>query len=329
MFHNREIRRFAALLCALTAASAGVGFLLSPAAGALALASAAAFCAAFFAFTRARYARLARLSDEIDRVLHNADHLYIAEAEEGELSILHSEITKMTLRIREQNEALKREKEHLADSLADVAHQLRTPLTSVSLLLSLLESEPDADRRRAFLREAEELFSQMDWLLDALLKLSRLDAGIVTFQNEEIEVERLLSEAVRPFLISMELHDIALQQRVPGGMTVRGDGRWLSQAVSNLLKNCLQSAGDGGRIEIVCADTPLYAEIVLHDSGPGFESADLPRLFERFYRGKSTNAAGYGIGLALCRSILVRQGATIAAKNHPQGGAMFVIRFPK
>lgn len=329
MLHNREIRRFAALLCALAAAFAAVGFLLSPAAGALALASAAAFSAAFFAFTRARYVRLARLSDEIDRVLHNADHLYIAEAEEGELSILHSEITKMTLRIREQNEALKREKEHLADSLADVAHQLRTPLTSVSLLLSLLEGEPDADRRRAFLREAEELFSRMDWLLDALLKLSRLDAGIVTFQNEEIEVERLLSDAARPFLISMELHDIALLKRVPRGMTVRGDGHWLSQAVSNLLKNCLQSAGDGGRIEIVCADTPLYAEIVLHDSGPGFESGDLPRLFERFYRGKSTNAAGYGIGLALCRSILVRQGATIAAKNHPQGGAMFVIRFPK
>lgn len=329
MFRSREIRRFAALLCALTAAFAAAGFLLSPAAGALALASAAAFCAAFFAFTRARYGRLARLSEEIDRVLHDADHLFIAEAEEGELSILHSEITKMTLRIREQNEALRREKEHLADSLADVAHQLRTPLTSANPDPVAAEGGADGERRMAFLREAEELLSQMDWLLDSLLKLSRLDAGIVAFQSEEIEMERLLNAAARPLLISMELHGIALQTRVPPGMTIRGDGLWLTQALSNLLKNCMQSAGDGGRIEIACADTPLYGEIVLHDSGPGFESGDLPHLFERFYRGKNTNAAGYGIGLNLCKTILVRQGGTIAAKNHPQGGAMFILRFPK
>jgi signal transduction histidine kinase len=111
-------------------------------------------------------------------VLHNADHLYIGEVDEGELSILQSEITKMTLRIREQNQALKKEKEHLADSLADIAHQLRTPLTSVNLILSLLENNSNEHERKALIRETKELFVQMDWLLTSLLKLSRLDAGI-------------------------------------------------------------------------------------------------------------------------------------------------------
>ena len=119
----------------------------------------------------------------------------------------------MTLRIREQNDRLKQEKEHLADSLADIAHQLRTPLTSAGLILSLLEQEPDERRRKALLRETEELFSQVDWLLTSLLKLSRLDAGIVVFQEEKTEVEKLLESSLRPLLIPMELHEITLQKK--------------------------------------------------------------------------------------------------------------------
>ena len=131
------------LFDAITAVAATIGFVIHPAAGIMSLASAAAFGTAFLAFTKARYKSISQISDQIDLVLHNADHLYINESDEGELSILQSEITKMTLRIREQNEALKKEKEHLADSLADIAHQLRTPLTSVYLILSLLENNPD------------------------------------------------------------------------------------------------------------------------------------------------------------------------------------------
>ncbi|MCQ4637744.1 HAMP domain-containing histidine kinase [Anaerovorax odorimutans] len=329
MFRNKEVRQFAAVFVGITAVTAAIGFSIRPAAGILMLLSAAAFWAAFFVFTKARYKRIAQISDQIDLVLHNTDRLYIGGGEEGELSILQSEITKMVLRIREQNDALKKEKGHLADSLADIAHQLRTPLTSVNLILSLLGNEPDENKRKALLREAEELLAQMDRLLNSLLKLSRLDAGIVVFQSEPIDVKRLIHTALRPFLISMELHNIDLQVRVPEGTAIEGDSDWLSEAIENLMKNCIQSVGDHGKIEIVCEDTLLFTEIMLHDSGPGFKKEDLPHLFERFYRGKNSTAAGYGIGLALCRTIIMRQGGTIAAKNHPQGGAIFVIRFPK
>lgn len=124
--------------------------------------------------------------------------------DEGELSILHSEITKKMQRIREQNDALKQDKIRLADSLADIAHQLRTPLTSANLILSLLSDTADENERRAFLRETEELLVQMDWLITSLLKLSRLDAGVVVFQRGPVDVNGLIRSSLCPFLITMD-----------------------------------------------------------------------------------------------------------------------------
>jgi signal transduction histidine kinase len=329
MFRNREFRQFTILFSLIAVAVVVLGFAINTAAGILAMASAAAFGTAFFAFTQARYKSIARISDQIDLVLHNADHLYIGESDEGELSILHSEITKMMLRIREQNDALKKEKEQLADSLADIAHQLRTPLTSANLILSLLANNPDENERKAFVRETEELLLRMDWLITSLLKISRLDAGIVVFQSEQIEVNHLIRAALRPFLIPMELHNIDMQIEAPKGMIILGDSGWLSEAIQNILKNCIESAGENGKITVVCTNNPLFTEIAIHDSGAGFEKEELPYLFDRFYRGKNSNATGYGIGLALCKMIITRQGGTITAKNHPLGGAIFTLRFPK
>jgi hypothetical protein len=329
MLRNREFKQFSILFSLIAATSVTLGFAINTAAGILVTSSATAFGIAFFAFTKARYKSIAQISNQIDLVLHNADHLYIGESDEGELSILQSEITKMTLRIREQNDTLKKEKVHLADSLADIAHQLRTPLTSVNLILSLLENNPDENERKELLRETEELLVRMDWLITSLLRLSRLDAGIVVFQSEQIDVTNLISTALRPFLIPMELHGIDVQINAPNGIMIEGDLGWLSEAIQNILKNCMESAGDNGKIEIACTDNPLFTEITIHDSGAGFEKEDLPSLFDRFYRGKNPNATGYGIGLALCKMIITRQGGTITAKNHPQGGAIFSIRFPK
>lgn len=329
MFRNREIRQFAVVFTAITVTAAAAGFAIQPVAGILVLASAAALGTVFLVFTKARYKSIAKLSEQIDLVLHNSDHLFIGETNEGELSILQSEITKMTLRIREQNDALKREKEHLAESMADIAHQLRTPLTSVNLILSLLENNPDEKERKAMIRETKELFVQMDWLLASLLKLSRLDAGIVVFHRKEIDVHDLISGALHPFLISMDLHNITLQTDVPKEIFIQGDSGWLSEAIQNILKNCMESAGDNGKIVIACRGNPLFTEITIRDSGAGFAKEDLPHLFDRFYRGKHAEATGYGIGLALCKTIITRQGGTITAKNYPQGGAVFSIRFPK
>lgn len=329
MLRNKELERLTAVLLLITAAATIAGFFIDPAAAVLALVLAASFGTVFFIFTRARYRSIAHISYEIDQVLHNAEHLYISESEEGELSILQSEITKMTLRIREQNDALKREKKHLADSLADIAHQLRTPLTSANIILSLLANSSDETERKSLVRETEELFIHMDRLLTSLLKLSRLDAGIVVFQKEQVHTDSLIKTSLRPFLIPMELHNISLHMTLPQGITIEGDADWLSEAIQNILKNCIEGTGDNGSIEIACEDNPIFTQITIRDRGPGFKEEELPFLFDRFYRGTGSGTAGYGIGLALCRTIITRQGGSITAKNHPQGGALFSIRFPK
>ncbi len=329
MFRNREIRKFAALFLLIAGGTAATAYKIHPAAGLLAAFSACLFGLLFFLFTRERYKRIARLSEEIDQVLHDGDQACIADCEEGELSILKSEVEKMTLRIREQNSALKKEKERLAQSLADIAHQLRTPLTSANIILSLLENNPQEEERTELLRETEQLFSRMDMLLTSLLKLSQLDAGIIIFKKENIDVKELVEAALHPLLIPFELHEITPKLSVPEGIFIEGDFDWLSQGLLNVLKNCMESAGDKGEIFIACQDTPLYTEITVRDSGKGFKPEELSRIFDRYYRGKDTRATGFGIGLALCRTIITRQGGIITAKNHPEGGAVFAIRFPK
>lgn len=329
MFRNKEIRQAAILYLTITCIFTIVGSMLCPAAGILELVSALLLGTVFNIFTKKRYQSIAQLSEQIDMVLHGAERLYISETDEGELSILKSEIVKMTLRIREQNEALKNEKKHLADSLADISHQLRTPLTSVNIILSLLEKNTDKKEQKTLLREAGELFGQMDFLLASLLKLSRLDAGIVVFKKEQIDISNLVSVSLRPFLISMELHNIQIQTDIPEGIEISGDFKWLSEAFQNMIKNSMESVGDNGKIKIACEDNPLFTQITFHDDGAGFEKEDIPHLFERFYRGKDADATGYGIGLALCRTIIMRQGGTVTAKNHPQGGAIFYVRFLK
>lgn len=329
MFRNKEIRQAAILYLTITCIFTIVGSMFCPAAGILELVSALLLGTVFNIFTKKRYQSIAQLSEQIDMVLHGAERLYISETDEGELSILQSEIVKMTLRIREQNEALKNEKKHLADSLADISHQLRTPLTSVNIILSLLEKNTDKKEQKTLLREAGELFGQMDFLLASLLKLSRLDAGIVVFKKEQIDISNLVSVSLRPFLISMELHNIQIQTDIPEGIEISGDFKWLSEAFQNMIKNSMESVGDNGKIKIACEDNPLFTQITFHDDGAGFEKEDIPHLFERFYRGKDADATGYGIGLALCRTIIMRQGGTVTAKNHPQGGAIFYVRFLK
>lgn len=329
MLRNRAFKRFAVVFSLMALLFILLGFMIHPAAGILVTVSAAAFGTAFFVYTKARYQSIAQISEQIDLVLHGDDCLDMAELDEGELSILHSEVRKMTLRIREQNDRLKKEKTHLADSLANIAHQLRTPLTSVNLLLSLLANSTDEKEQRAFGREAEDLLVRMDWLITALLKLSRLDAGVVTFQCTPINLKGLIGTALLPLQIPMELHAIKLKIDVSELIVIQGDAGWLSEALQNILKNCMENTEEGGEIEIVGTDTPLFTELSIHDSGPGFSDEDLPCLFDRFYRGKNPKSSGYGIGLALSKMILTGQGATITAKNHPQSGAIFTLRFPK
>lgn len=277
---------------------------------------------------RRRYGRIAGFSLDINRILHGDSQIYLEKYTEGELGILQNEVYKMTVRLREQKQQLLDDKAYLADSLADISHQLRTPLTSINLLVSFL-SEPEVSykRRQELTRELYRLLSRIDWLITALLKMSKLDAETVLFQKETVSLEELVKKAVEPVLISMELKGQGLAVDVEGDVDC--DMSWTCEAITNILKNCMEHTPDGGHLEVRGRQNAIYTEIFIRDDGKGIAKEDLPHVFERFYKGKNSSESSYGIGLALSRIIVASQGGTIKAENNPIKGAKFTIRFYK
>ena len=278
--------------------------------------------------TYKRYRRIASLADDINHVLHGDSPIDFDNYSEGELSILHSEIYKMTVRLREQQQKLLSDKEYLADSLADISHQIRTPLTSINLLVERLSASGLTDEcRHQLTNELYGLLDRIDWLITTLLKISKLDAGTVQFNKETVSMETLINKSCAPLLIPIELRGQELIIRAEG--TFYGDPAWTSEAVGNIVKNCMEHTPDGGKIEIEAAENALYSEIIIKDNGTGISPEDLPHIFERFYKGKNSDGKSFGIGLALSRMIIAGQKGTVKAENRKNTGAMFTLRFYK
>ena len=273
---------------------------------------------------------LRRLSGEMDRILHGSGELVLSSYEEGVISILRDEIYKMTVRLREQSETLTEDKEALADSLADISHQIRTPLTTLNLMTARMMREgDDPEQRKRILREMNRMLERIDWLITALLKMSKLDAGAIRLEPADISMEGFLKKVLEPFEIQMDLRDQWCRIEGTEGMTFTADEAWTLEAVRNVVKNSLEYTPDGKALEISCVDNPLYTEISVCDSGPGIDPEDLPHLFDRFYKGKNAGSSSFGIGLALAQSIMSRQNGVIRAENRKEGGSRFRIRFYK
>lgn len=327
---NPEVRRTLWLYAVLTVMAASGAWQLAGARVALyVLGVAVVLVTVHVVSTYRRYRHLAELAVDIDRILHGTDpKLEVRQCVEGELCILETEIQKMTVRLREQREQLEKDKVFLADSIADISHQIRTPLTSINLLVQLLRKPRLEEQRRIqLLRELTEMLARIDWLITTLLKLSRLDAGTVRFQCEQIPLETLVDRATEPLQIPMELRGQQLRRECRGSFT--GDVSWTCEAIGNIVKNCMEHTPDGGVVTVVGEDNPLYTKIQITDTGPGIAPEDLPHLFERFYKGEASGNKGFGIGLALARMIVVGQNGTLKAANLPGGGAQFTMCFFK
>ena len=264
-------------------------------------------------------------------MLHSNSSGDFSDYMEGELAILQNELAKLTRRLAEQNQALENDKKYLADAMADISHQLRSPLTSIRLLLTLLKEPALSDeKRRESLRELSMLIDRMDWLIETLLKLSSMDAGTITFHQTKTSVKELLSAAAAPLLIPLELRDIQYHETIePKDFSFSTDLRWTAEALGNILKNCMEHTPSGGRIDVTVTDNPIYVSIVIEDNGSGFLPEDIPHLFERFYKGKNATGQSIGIGLSLSRMIVSKENGTLKAENRKEGGARFILKFYK
>ena len=278
--------------------------------------------------TYKRYCKISSLATDINLVLHGDNSISLKNYTEGELGILHSEIYKMTIRLREQQQKLISDKEYLADSIADISHQIRTPLTSINLLVQLLSAPNLTDERRQQLtHELYGLLSRIEWLITALLKISKLDAGTVQFKAEKVSLEALINKSCSTLLVPIELRGQELIINANGDFV--GDLAWTCEAIGNVIKNCMEHTPEGGKIEIDAIENALYTEIVIKDNGTGISQDDMPHIFERFYKGKDSDDKSFGVGLALSRMIITSQKGTIKAENRKPSGAIFSIRFYK
>lgn len=326
MMRNTEVYRTFLIQCLITVIATVITAILDIKFEIITLALCIIFIAVYMISTKKRYKRFSALSLDIDKILHGDNHISLEKYQEGELAVLQSELYKMVNRLRQQQQTLQDDKIYLSDSIADISHQLRTPLTSINLLLTRL-SEPNlTDRKKSeIIHKLYEMLSRIDWLITTLLKISRLDAGTVNFRTEKTSLSELINRSCSPLSIPIEIRDQQLTVNTDGDFC--GDISWTCEAIGNIVKNCMEHTPYGGSININAVDNPLYTEIIISDSGDGIAEKDLPHIFERFYKGDDSDENSFGIGLALSRMIVTRQNGTLKAENH--SGAVFTMRFYK
>lgn len=322
---NRELRWELIGYLSLTAAVTGVGAYLG--CGLFTCMICLLLGSLHFAFHIYRYHKLQKLSEDLENLLSDGTPLPIQAYSEGELSVLSNQIQKMTLRLTEAAENLKEDKLQLAQSLADISHQLRTPVTAMHLTVSMLSApEMELARRQELVMEIKGLLGRIQWLVETLLKLSRLDAGTAVMEPENMPVADLVEKAIQPLRISLELRQQQLKQCCCG--TVWADPVWTAEALGNVLKNAMEHTPEGGTITVWAEENPLFTQLVVEDTGPGFAPLDIPHLFQRFYKGKNASESNCGIGLSLARAVIAAQNGTITAEN-TGSGARFVVKFYK
>ena len=330
LFHNPEIKRLSAALGFLAVLLSLAGFILSPLTGWCVLVTALLFCVAFLLFQAWKYRQIDRLSGYLKRISAGEYTLDVRDNDEGELSVLKSEIYKVTMMLSECNEKLWNEKVRLSDALYDISHQLKTPLTSMMMMADLLSDDKlPPDKRKEFTEQIRSQLERIQWLVSSLLKLSKLETGTANLRREPVNVRRLVDKASEPLLIPIEIKEQTLTLEGSDTAAFTGDLSWTAEALLNILKNCMEHTPKGGKLKIQWKDNPLFTEIAVSDNGEGIAKEDLPHIFTRFYRGKNAADDSVGIGLAMAKSIVAQQGGDIRVKSEQGKGTEFTIHMVK
>ena len=326
--NDREIRIILIVSSVLTVILSIICAFFSKICAVLCLALGIILIIIFTVVTKRRYKNLNDLNDYLSLVCKGIYDMNIDDNTEGELSILKNNLYKVITLLQSQNEYLKNDKLYLADSIADISHQLKTPLTSMMVMCELLENEENPDKRQEFVSVINNQLSKMKWLITNILKISKLDADATEFKREEVSILSVLDDSLKPFALTAELKNIAIQNGA-NDFVFNGDESWTVEAVSNIVKNCLEHTNDGGKIIIASESTNLYNKLTISDNGCGIAEEDLPHIFERFYHGKNSSKDSVGIGLALAKTVFEKENASVTVESEQGRGSVFEIRFYK
>jgi len=266
-------------------------------------------------------ARIRALAEYLEQV-NTGRAPILSTSGEDDFSRLEDEIYKTVTFLYQTKDSAVQAKNEFAENLSNIAHQLKTPITAISLSVQMMKQNMD----KKHLEQVGKQLSRLTHLEEALLVLSRIDAGTLHLQKDEVDVYTLLALAADNLQELFVNSHTSVEIPELGGMLVTVDLDWTMEAVMNLMKNCMEHS-PGGTVYCSYAQNPLYTEILIWDDGEGFAKEEIPHLFERFYRGENACEGGIGIGLALSKEMIERQNGTIRAKNKPDGGALFEIRF--
>ncbi|TCI30419.1 HAMP domain-containing histidine kinase [Exiguobacterium sp. SL-10] len=288
------------------------------------------FIAVTYRFTMWRYREIEQLSSYLQEISNGNYQLDVRDNREGELSLLKSQIYKVTKMLSEQGTHLEEDKQKLTDAISDISHQLKTPLTSMTVMADLL-SDPrlSDDKRQEFTHNVQVQLERMEWLVSSLLKLSKIDAGTIQFKREPVSVPSLVQAVTEPMLVPIDINMQRLQITGERDVTFEGDLKWTTEALINILKNCVEHTPERGELFIEFSENTLYTEIIIRDTGSGIDKQDVPYIFQRFYKGMNASDDSVGIGLAMAHSIITSQQGELTVSSEIGVGTAFQIRFYK
>ncbi len=313
---------------AITLVLAVICFVFNKGAGVICLVLGIVLTGVYFYNLKKRNDKINELNNYLSLMCSGNFDLKLDDNTEGEMSILKNNLYKIMTLLKSQNEELKNEKVYLADSIADISHQLKTPLTSMMVMSDLLMDENDEQKRNEFLSIIATQLDKMKWLITNLLKISKLDAGTTQFKMENVSIKDVLAQSLKPFSVSLDIRQIEVIN-TSEDFTFKGDDNWTSEAIENIIKNCIEHTDDGGTLTFYTQMTNVYNSLFITDNGCGIAEEDLPHIFERFYHGKNSSSESVGIGLALAKTVLEKEKGDIIVYSELGKGSIFEVRFYK
>ena len=274
---------------------------------------------------------LKEINEYIKEVNNKNNSLKIEDNKDGELSRLRNELYKTTVILREAAENSEEEKEKLSIAIADISHQLKTPLTSIRIMLDNISDNPDMPQeiREDFIQDISKQVEHMSSLVISLLKIAKFDAGTIKMENEEIDAKKLIDSVINNLAILIEIKEIEVITKIDEKAIFIADYKWQQEALTNILKNAIEHSQPKSNIYIIVENTSIFLKIKIKDEGQGIEQKDLKHIFERFYKAKNCNEDSIGIGLSLAKTIIEQNNGYIKATSEVGKGTLFEIKYIK
>lgn len=285
----------------------------------------------FYLYDKNKSKKIKEITKMISKINNRQFDIDINDFNEGELSILKNEISKTTIMLRQVADNSVKDKLNLKDSLGDISHQLKTPLTSITIMIDNILDSPDMDEktRKKFLINIKREILNINFLVMSLLKLSKFDANVVKFNKESVYLKDIIIESIKNVSMIKELKNITIKVSGDDNIKLLCDFKWQVESITNILKNSIEHTSEYGTVEVNYSENKLYTRILIKDNGKGIDSDDLPHIFDRFYKGKNGSDDSFGIGLSLSKTIIEKEGGSITVKSTPNIGTIFTIKYLK